>query len=201
MTQQTYRQFDAWRSAPVRENSRRQIVSSYYFDVEYASYHSPTSGHFERYFVRQNRGDTVGVIAFTDDRRIPLVEQYRLPTHRWTLEIPAGHATSPAERQPDVAARKLREEAGFTASKFTLFLRFINTPSFSTQHTSLFLATGLSPVGRSAIGPETPRAGLRLYTIEEAYRMVLNGTIIDAKTIIAILRAHSDLLTNFAANR
>ena len=47
---------------------------------------------------------------------------------------------------------------------------------------------------RSAIGPETPRPAVRLYTQQEAMEMVTNGTIVDAKTIIAILRLHEGLL-------
>jgi len=49
-------------------------------------------------------------------------------------------------------------------------------------------------VDRSAIGPETPRSAVRLYTQQEAMEMVTNGTIVDAKTIIAILRLHEGLL-------
>ena len=110
------------------------------------------------------------------------------------MEIPAGHANAPSEQYLDVASRKLREEAGYEASKLTQFTRFINTPSFSSQYTALYLATGLKEVDRSAIGPETPRPAVRLYTQQEAMEMVTNGAIVDAKTIIAILRLHEGLL-------
>ena len=184
MSNETYRRFDPWRTAPVKEEVRKQIVASHYFNVDHVAFNSSEVGHFERYLVQENGGDTVGVLAVTEDGQIPLVEQYRIPTHRWTLEIPAGHALSPDERPLDVAARKLREEAGFEAERFSQFSRFINTPSFSNQHTALFLATGLTPSDRSKLGPETPRAEVRLFSLDEAYDMVINGTIVDAKTII-----------------
>lgn len=190
MSNETYRRFDPWRTAPVKEEVRKQIVASHYFNVDHVAFNSSEVGRFERYLVQENGGDTVGVLAVTEDGQIPLVEQYRIPTHRWTLEIPAGHALSPDERPLDVAARKLREEAGFEAERFSQFSRFINTPSFSNQHTALFLATGLTPSDRSKLGPETPRAEVRLFSLDEAYDMIINGTIVDAKTIIAILRLH-----------
>ena len=139
MSNETYRQFDPWRPSPVKEISRRQIVETHYFNVDHVSYESNQIGSFERYFVQELNGDTVAVLAVTEDGMIPLVEQYRIANHRWTLEIPAGHANNPSERPTDVAKRKLAEEAGFDADKFTQFTRFMNTPSYSTQHTSISL--------------------------------------------------------------
>ena len=108
MSNETYRQFDPWRPSPVKEISRRQIVETHYFNVDHVSYESNQIGSFERYFVQENNGDTVAVLAVTDDGMIPLVEQYRIANHRWTLEIPAGHANNPSERPTDVAKRKRR---------------------------------------------------------------------------------------------
>ena len=187
-TNETYRRFDPWRVSPVREESRHQIVESHYFNVDRVAFSSPQVGQFERYILHENNGDTVGVLALTDDGRIPFIEQYRIPTHRWTLEIPAGHSNAPSEKPLDVAVRKLREEAGYEAKKFTQFSRFINTPSFSSQHTALFAATGLTPTSRGDFGPETPRSDVRLITTDASYEMVVTGTILAAKSIIAVLR-------------
>lgn len=194
MGSETYRHFDPWRPSPVKEESRSQIVESHYFNVDHVTLDSPQSGRFDRYVLHGNFGDTVGILAVTEDGRIPLIEQYRVPTHRWTLEIPGGHATTLQERPTDVAVRKLREEGGYEAKDLIQFTRFIEEPSFSSQYTSLFLATGLTPVSRSVIGPESPRSDVRLYTVDEAMQLVTNGTIVDSKTIIAILRLNGGLL-------
>jgi ADP-ribose pyrophosphatase len=168
-------------------------MDAYYFSVEKVDLSAPNFGHFSRKILREKMGDTVAVLALTEEHTIPFVEQYRIPTHRWTLEIPAGHAKTPDEKPADVAARKLREEAGLEASEMSQIFRFINTPSFSTQHTSLFLARGLSETAREEIGPETQRSSVRYLPLDEAYGMVLNGTIIDAKSIVAILAAKSSI--------
>ncbi|PST49137.1 ADP-ribose pyrophosphatase [Bifidobacterium callitrichos] len=195
MTNETYRPFDPWRPAPLKEESRRQVLTSHYFNIDDVKFESAQAGSIERTVVHVNNGDSVAVVALTDDGRIPLVEQYRIPIHRWTLEIPGGHANTPDERPLDVAKRKLREEAGYEAKSFRQVMRYVNTPGFTTQYTSLYYATGLTsvPADRTQIGPETPRSEVRLYTVDEAYQMVVNGTVIDANSVIAILRMHSGL--------
>ena len=189
MTTHIYRRFDPWRTSPVQEKARKQIMDSHYFSVDRVTFESSDNQTFDRSIVSEKHGDTIAVLAITDDGRIPLVEQYRLPTHRWTLELPAGHPLNDKEAPIDVATRRLREEAGYKATSFNQFARFINTPSFSTQHTTLFYAEGLTPVQPASLAPETPHQNVRLFTVDEAYDMVIAGTILDAKTTIAILRA------------
>lgn len=195
MNDKMHRQFDPWRPAPLKEESRHQVLASHYFNVDRVNFESPQAGSIERTVVHVNNGDAVAVVALTDDRRLPLIEQFRIPIHRWTLEIPGGHANTPDERPLDVARRKLREEAGYEAKTLRQVMRYVSTPGFSTQYTSLYLATDLTavPSDRTEIGPETPRPQVHLYTIDEAYRMVVNGTIMDANSIVAILRLHSGM--------
>lgn len=194
MSNETHRRFDPWRTAPVEEDSRTTSLRSHYFNVEHVTLSSADEGAFERDILTEARGDTVGIVAMTDDHTIPFIEQYRVPTHRWTLEIPCGHALDSHEQPKDVAVRKLRDEVGYQAQSLVQFTRFINTPSFSTQHTVLFYAQGLTPVPTGTVGPETPRFEVRHFTIDEAYQLVVNGTILDAKTVIAVLRLKAGLL-------
>ncbi|KFI58592.1 NUDIX domain-containing protein [Bifidobacterium gallicum] len=189
----TYRKFDPWRTAPVSEVSRETVVSGHYFNVDRVSYNSAPIGHFQRYLLQANNGESVGVIAVTEDGTIPLVEQYRLPVHRWTLEIPAGHSDNGVLSPLEVAKLKLKEEAGFEAEHYQQICRFVNSPSFSTQHTTLFLARGLTPAHADE---ERLLTSVRFATPQEALDMVESGTIIDAKSIIAVqaLAARPDLL-------
>lgn len=189
MADETYRRFDPWRVPPVVEDSRETIDDAFYFQVEKVNLHAANFGHFSRKIVHTHRGDTVAVFAVGGDGKIPFIEQYRIPTHRWTLEIPAGHAEVEGEDPVKTAAKKLREEAGLVAENYTQILRFINTPSYSTHYTSLFLANGLTDVSREVKGIDMRRSSIRWLTLDEAYSMVLSGEILDAKTVIAVLHA------------
>ena len=190
----TYRQFDPWRTSPVQEMSRKETLRTHCFNIDHVTFDSLGGKPFERDFIHVKHGDTVGVLAITDDGRIPLVEQYRLSTHRWTLEIPGGHGSSHLDRPMDIARQKLEEEAGFRAGTIRQFSRIMDMPGYSTQYTSLFYATDLTPAQASDFGPETPRPALRLVTPEEAHQLVVNGTILDAKSLVALLSLHDGLL-------
>lgn len=67
----------------------QEILQTHCFNIDQVAFDSLAGEPFERDFIHVKHGDTVGVLAVTDDGRIPLVEQYRLSTHRWTLEIQA----------------------------------------------------------------------------------------------------------------
>lgn len=189
MSSTTLRPFDPWRVPPVREEGREELLGGYYFDVDCVHMSSTETGAFSRKVLRAQRGDTVAVLAVDANGRVPLVEQYRVPTHRWTLELPAGHPKDDDETTAATAARKLREEAGLEADDLRQAMRFINTPSYSDHQTSIYFASDLRPVARGHEGPETERSSVRWYAMREAHEMVLAGTVVDAKSIIAIMRA------------
>ncbi len=195
MDSDTYRPFDPWRPTPVKEESRKQIVETHYFNVDRVAFSSAQVGQFERFILHENNGDTVGVLAVTADGKIPFVKQYVIPTHRWTLR----DSGRPCQRaKPAVSGRCKPQVArggrlrGFEAHPVHAL----------HQHAQLLLAVHRAVSGDGTqggqpfrgIGPETPRSAVRLYTQQEAMEMVTNGTIVDAKTIIAILRLHEGLL-------
>lgn len=191
MAEKTYREFDPWRVSPIREEKREQVLSTYYFDVDRVNVSNKEIGQFERYIVRENDGDTVCVLPVTENQEIVFIEQYRVPNHSWTLELPAGHATDPHQHPEEIAEMKLEEEAGYQASDFSQVVRFVNTPSFSTQHTVIYRATGLTRVERGDLGPESPYSNTRVIPLDKAYEMALNGTIVDAKSIIGVLNEYT----------
>src|SRR5260370_39059780 len=73
-------------------------------------------GHWE-YVKRVNTTGAAVIIAVTDDAKLVLVEQYRIPCEARTIELPAGiigdepHAS--LETHIEAARRELIEGAGF----------------------------------------------------------------------------------------
>jgi len=128
------------------------------------------------------------VLPLLDRRTLILVEQYRYPVGRRTLEIPAGKL-DPGESVLACLRRELREETGFTARRVTPLIRYWPTPAFSNELLHVYLAQGLA-LGRRDPDPDEFLRVVRL-PLEEALRRVLEGRIRDSKTVVALLAYRS----------
>jgi ADP-ribose pyrophosphatase len=130
---------------------------------------------------------SVVVLAVDESRSIPRVlleRQYRHAANDYLWEIPAGRIDSGEQSLP-AAKRELLEETGYTAAQWRRIFRFYASPGFVAETMSVYLATGLRA------GKAQPEADeviqQRMVSLPTAVRMVLNGTIRDAKTISSVL--------------
>jgi ADP-ribose pyrophosphatase len=130
---------------------------------------------------------SVVVLAVDNSRgtpRVLLERQYRHAAGDFLWELPAGRI-DPGEPELHAAKRELLEETGYTASNWRRILRFYASPGFVAETMSVFLATGLHA---GAAQPEEDEVIYkRLVLVPTAVKMVLAGTIRDAKTISSIL--------------
>lgn len=125
----------------------------------------------------------VGVIAITEEGNIVLVNQYRKALDKNIIEIPAGKLEI-NEEPKETARRELEEETGYTCSKMRYFTEFYPTPGYCTEKIHLFIAEDLIP-GKQSLDENEFLEVLEI-PFEEAYEKVMNGEILDAKTIIGI---------------
>jgi len=116
--------------------------------------------------------------------RILLVRQYRYAAQQDLWEIPAGRVDS-GETPAAAAARELAEEAGLAAAQLSPMLSMYPTPGYSTERLDVFLARDLRPCTAQADPDE--RITADWLDIAEAEAMCLDGRIVDAKTIAAVL--------------
>jgi ADP-ribose pyrophosphatase len=131
-----------------------------------------------------------GVVAVFDDGRIALVRQYRHPTVRYLLELPAGRL-SPPERPEECAARELEEEIGVRANRLEKLAEFFTTPGFCEEKLWVYLATELVETAQNLEGDE--QLEVVYVTFTRAFEMISDGEIEDAKTIIGITMAAARL--------
>ena len=103
----------------------------------------------DKTYVREvvhHRGSAVILPAF-DDGTIALVRQYRHPTVKYMLELPAG-GLDDRERPEEAAARELEEELGLVAGKLEKLSEFFVSPGFCAEKMWLYLATDLTETAR-----------------------------------------------------
>lgn len=142
----------------------------------------------------------VAVVAMDDDGNIAMVYQYRHAFGRRLWELPAGLLDVHGEAAHLTAARELKEEAGLQASAWRVLVDLDSTPGFSDESVRVYLATGLSEVGRPEAHDEEADMTLQWYPLAEAARKVLNGEIVNAIAVAGILAAHA-VATGFVEPR
>jgi ADP-ribose pyrophosphatase len=130
---------------------------------------------------------SVVVLAVDDSGAMPRVlleRQYRHAASDYLWELPAGRI-DPGEKDLHAAQRELLEETGYTARKWRRILKFYASPGFVAETMSVFLATGLR--AGEAQPEEDEVIYIRMVPLPAAVRMVIRGTIRDAKTISSVL--------------
>jgi 8-oxo-dGTP pyrophosphatase MutT (NUDIX family) len=132
----------------------------------------------------------VAVLAMDKQRNIVMVYQYRHPVGRRLWELPAGLLDLGGEPPHISAARELKEEAGLEATDWRVLVDLITAPGFSDESVRVYLATGITDVGRPDAHDEEADLQVKWVSLEEARRMVLDGEIINSIAIAAILAAH-----------
>lgn len=129
----------------------------------------------------------VVILPFVDPKRIVLLRQFRWASKSELWEIPAGTREGKGEPELVCAKRELEEETGFRAKKWTLLSRFFPAPGLSDELMTLYRAENLVPGTKNLDHDEWIEH--EIVTLAKARRMVRDGRIRDAKTIVGILWA------------
>ena len=107
-------------------------------------------GHWE-YAHRTNATGAAIIAAVTEDQKVLLVEQYRIPVHARTIELPAGiigdEPGGTGETRAAAARRELIEETGFEPGTIKMLTYGAPSGGLASEIVTLFLATQLRRVG------------------------------------------------------
>ncbi len=127
---------------------------------------------------------SVGVIALTDDNKVVLVHQYRTALEQVTLEIPAGKLDG-GEDPESAIRRELKEETGYEAERVAFLCHIALAAGYSDEIMSLYMAMGLHFTGAEPDDDEFIHVDL--VNLDEMVDRVLDGRVIDSKTMIGVL--------------
>lgn len=127
---------------------------------------------------------SVVVLPVFPDGRILLIRQYRHSVGEFLWELVAGRK-EPGESPVAGARRELIEETGYSAKRFRKLMRVVPTPGFVNEWMWVFAAEGLTE--GDAHPEEDEKITPRIFTQQQAAKMIERGTLRDAKSICGIL--------------
>ncbi len=143
---------------------------------------------YEREIV-SHYGSAVIVPVYADET-VALVKQYRHAAGKYLWEIPAG-SLEKDENPEEGARRELEEEVGATAGNLELLSKFYVSPGFLSEKMFVFLATDLMETAQNLEADELIET--EKFTFEQAFEMIRQNEIEDAKTIVGLILAGAKL--------
>jgi len=150
------------------------------FDVVTDTVPRPGGGPLQRDVIL--RPAVVAVVPIDERERVVLVRQYRHPVGRAIWEIPAG-VIAAGESPQAAAERELLEETGYTADIWEEWTEVFTSPGITDEAVTVYVAREL----RSTAPYDAREIEAReAFSEEELALMLRNGTLRDAKTILAL---------------
>ena len=166
----------------------RVILTGRYLTVRVDTIRDADGGEHTREVV--DHPGAVAILALHQGS-VLMIHQYRTPTGRVLLEIPAGtlerDEDGATEDPMSAAPRELGEETGHAAATWRHLASFYTAPGFTNEYMHLYLATDLSPIEDYA-GPDVDeRLSLERIPWRDAVGRALRGELADAKSLLALL--------------
>lgn len=150
------------------------------------------------YVDRVGTSGAVVIVAVTDDERLVLIEQYRVPLGSRVIELPAGlvgdDPGSEGEPLRAAAERELLEETGFVADQWWEAASGPPSAGLATEIVTFFVARGLRPAPRPRVAGEeievhlVPLGAIDAWLAEARHA----GSAVDPKFLagLYLLRSH-----------
>jgi ADP-ribose pyrophosphatase len=126
----------------------------------------------------------VAILPVVDPNHVCLVRNRRPIVGETLLEVPAG-TLEPGEAPERAAVRELAEETGYQAARWRRLTAFYPSPGVLSETTHLFVAEDLTPGPMHLERDEELEPVVVPWT--QALAWVRDGTIRDAKTLVALL--------------
>jgi len=134
------------------------------------------------------------IVPLFEDGTTMLIRQFRYPSQRVFIELPAGKRDHPDEAFGDTAKRELAEETGYEANLWDALGSCFPGIGYSNEEIHFFLARDLAPSDIQAAAGEFV-APFRI-PFSTAVQMAKSGELQDAKTAFGLILAANFLKEN-----
>ena len=129
-------------------------------------------------------GGGSGVLLVDEEENTYLVKLYRNSVNKAVLEIPAGAYSFIGESGEVCAVREAEEETGYIPQRMIHVSNMVSSIGTYDETTDVFIGLDLKK-GKQKLDP-TEYVEVIKMSIDEAFALVEDGTIIDSKTVAAL---------------
>jgi ADP-ribose pyrophosphatase len=149
-----------------------------------------------------NRGDTVAVLLYNKkNKSVILVKQFRYPAYvdngpGWLIECVAGIKDN---GKISVARKEALEETGYNIEELEYMTSFYPSPGGCSEKIYVYLAyveARDKVKGEKYLGVGSEDINVMEVPLDEAFDMIKNGEICDAKTMISLFLFRDKLATS-----
>jgi ADP-ribose pyrophosphatase len=168
--------------------SRKTVFNGHAFDVEKLQVQLPDGR--ERAYDLVSHKDSVTLLPLDSDGCVWFVSQFRMGCDCHMLELPAG-VMDDNETPEACAAREIREETGMAAGSLRLLGSVYLAAGYSSEINHIFLATTLTRAPLEM--DEDEFLEVKRFSLEEVWKMIEKGELIDSKSLAALLLARAYL--------
>ncbi len=185
-------------------NLKAELLSDYHCKLQKISFNylrSDGNWQMQHRVVFSRKDATVVLLYNKTAKTIILANQFRLPTYTngnesgMLTEVPAG--TIDDNESPEVCIRReIEEETGYKVSEIKRVMQAYLSPGSVTEKLYFFIAEYDETMKRGEGGgtDESEDIEVKETLFDEAVKMVANGSIQDAKTILLIQYAQINKL-------
>lgn len=127
---------------------------------------------------------SVCILAITTNNEAVMVRQYRHAFQKDLLELPAGKIDK-GETHFETAKRELLEETGIQALDLIYLGEIYPSVGYTTEVIHLYYTTGVE-INKTHQSDEI--STIEVYPLAELYEMIFTNSLVDAKSICALLK-------------
>ncbi len=128
--------------------------------------------------------DWVNIVAVTPENKILVVRQFRFGAGKPTTEIPAGMVDE-GETPEHAARRELKEETGYTTTRWKYLGWVEPNPAFLNNHLHIWLAQEVVKTHAPKLD-EGEDITVREFTLDEIRREIQSGEMRNALGLLAL---------------
>jgi ADP-ribose pyrophosphatase len=141
----------------------------------------------KKVYIRGIRRDYSTIVPFISRTQILAIKSYRHIVDSVQIEVPSGYIEN-GESPQCAAIRELIEETGYAAKSIVSIGSYTLDYSMFEQAGNIFVAYDLIKEGEQSLG-NMERIELTILTINEISRLLFDGKIRNAASIVALYKA------------